>query len=116
MWPEVCSCPPATLCLHCHLTPCCAVLCRAMLCAVQDLVSSFQEVCAEAGKQLGVGELDVSQLVHEPGALKDAIDISKESVIEWMEMPEQLLTKEPDFVFRVKSNAALAGPRAEKVL
>lgn len=92
--------------------PCCAVLCRA----VQDLVTSFQEVCAEAGKQLGVGELDVSQLVHEPGVLKEAIDISKESVIEWMEMQEQLLAKEPDFVFRVKSGAALAGPRAEKVL
>lgn len=28
----------------------------------------------------------------------------------------QLLPKEPDFVFRVKSGASLAGPRAEKVL
>lgn len=80
--------------------------------ALQDLVASFQDVCAEAGKQLGVGELDVSDLVQEPGALKDAVDLSKDSVIEWMEMQEQLLTKDPEFVFRVKPDVALAGPRS----
>lgn len=79
-------------------------------------MSSFQEVCAEAGKQLGVGELDVSDLVQEPGVLQAAVDISKESVIEWMEMQQQLLAQDPDFVFRVKPNAALAGPRAERPL
>ena len=65
-------------------------------------MSSFQDVCAEAGKQLGVGELDVADLVQEPGALADALELSRDSVIEWMEMQEALLTKEPDFVFRVK--------------
>jgi hypothetical protein len=83
---------------------------------LQELVSSFQEVCAEAGKQLGVGELNVADLVQEPGVLQDAVDISKESVIEWMEMQQQLLAQDPDFVFRVKPSAALAGPRAERPL
>lgn len=79
-----------------------------MSAVLQDLVSSFKEVCAEAGKQLGVGELDVSDLVQEPGALKDAVDLSKDSVIEWMEMQEQLLAakaQDPEFVFRVKALA-----------
>jgi len=72
----------------------------------QELVASFQEVCAEAGKQLGVGELDVADLVKEPNALADAVELSKDAVIEWMEMPEALITKEPDFVFRVKAGQA----------
>lgn len=73
----------------------------------QDLVSSFQAVCSAAAEQLApAGELDVSALVGEPGALADAVDVSKESVIEWMEAQEALLAKqgaaEPEFVFRVK--------------
>ena len=31
------------------------------------------------------GELDATQLVNEPGALADAVELSRDSVIEWME-------------------------------
>ncbi|KAF8069433.1 accD [Scenedesmus sp. PABB004] len=70
----------------------------------QDLVSSFQSVCASAAEQLVGGELDVSELVGEPAALDDAVALSKDSVIEWMEVQAELLAKEPapEFVFRVK--------------
>lgn len=67
-----------------------------------SLVDSFKAVCEAADK--GDKVLDVEQLVHEPGALKEALAISKDSVIEWMEVQESLVAKEkvPDFVFRVK--------------
>eukprot|EP00878_Enallax_costatus_P016343 GHUV01017143.1.p2 GENE.GHUV01017143.1~~GHUV01017143.1.p2 ORF type:complete len:247 (+),score=116.42 GHUV01017143.1:1209-1949(+) len=73
----------------------------------QDLVSSFQSLCTAAADQLVPGDLDVSDLVKDASVLSDAVNISKDSVIEWMEMQEELLAKEPkqsDFVFRVKPN------------
>lgn len=68
-------------------------------------MASFQQVCTAAAEQLVSGDLDVSDLVREPSALADAVDLSKDSVIEWMEMQEELVSKEPkqpDFLFRVK--------------
>lgn len=72
----------------------------------QDLVASFQQVCSSAVESLTPGELDVADLVKEPAALNDAVSISRDSVIEWMEAQEALLGKkeqqQPEFVFRVK--------------
>ena len=80
----------------------CAVCCAAGEPSYASLVDSFKAVCEAAEK--GDKVLDVEQLVHEPGALKEALAISKDSVIEWMEVQESLVAKEkvPDFVFRVK--------------
>jgi hypothetical protein len=72
---------------------------------LQELVASFQQVCSSAAESLTSGDLDVADLVKEPAALSDAVSISRDSVIEWMEMKEELLKKEPqqpEFVFRVK--------------
>lgn len=73
---------------------------------LQDLVASFQQVCSSAAESLTPGELDVADLVKEPAALNDAVSISRDSVIEWMEAQEALLGKkeqqQPEFVFRVK--------------
>jgi plasmid maintenance system antidote protein VapI len=65
-------------------------------------------VCDEAAEQLGVPELNVAELVQEPSALADAVAISKDSVIEWMELQEALVAKqpEPEFMFRVKAAGA----------
>jgi plasmid maintenance system antidote protein VapI len=86
-------------------------------------VSSFKEVCSEAAEQMGVPELNVSELVQEPAALADAVAVSKESVIEWMELQEALVgagagagqagqaaQAEPEFVFRVKGAQASGKP------
>lgn len=67
----------------------------------QDLVASFQQVCSAAAEQLVPGQLDVADLVKEPSSLSDAVNLSKDSVIEWMEMQEELIAK-PEFVFQVK--------------
>lgn len=71
-----------------------------------SLVDSFRTVCEQAEGNKATGDLDVEQLVKEPGALKEALAISKDSVIEWMELQESLLAKEKEkeaeFVFRVK--------------
>jgi hypothetical protein len=72
---------------------------------LQDLVASFRQVCTSAAGSTNPGDIDVSELVKEPSALNDAVSISLDSVIEWMEMQEELLKKEPqqpEFVFRVK--------------
>lgn len=81
--------------------------CYCCWCPLQDLVSSFQSLCTAAAEQLVPGDLDVSELVRDASTLSDAVDLSKDSVIEWMEMQEELLAKEPkqsEFVFRVKQN------------
>jgi hypothetical protein len=78
-----------------------ACVCCAGEPSYANLVDSFRSVC-EAAETSGDKVLDVEQLVHEPGALKEALAISKDSVIEWMEVQEGLLDKKPDFMFRVK--------------
>lgn len=78
----------------------------------QSLVNSFRAVCSaaegEAGSS-GAAALDVEQLVAEPGSLSDAVALSKESVIEWMEVQKELVAKADDqeFVFRVKPAPAV---------
>lgn len=81
--------------------------CAVAALVLQDLVSSFQSLCTAAADQLVPGELDVSDLVKDASMLSDAVNISRDSVIEWMEMQEELLVREPkqsDFVFRVKQS------------
>jgi acetyl-CoA carboxylase carboxyl transferase subunit beta len=73
----------------------------------QDLVTSFQSLCTAAADQLVPGDLDVSDLVKDASTLSEAVNLSKDSVIEWMEMQEELLTKESkqsEFIFRVKQS------------
>lgn len=69
-----------------------------------ELVSSFRRVVAADGAP----ELDVRALVGDGAALEDALAVSRESVIEWMEVQEGLIqqqerAKDKKFVFQVKA-------------
>lgn len=68
------------------------------------LVSSFRRVVAADAP----AEVDVRDLVADASVLPDALQLSKESVIEWMEVQEGLLQrqekdKQKQFVFKVKA-------------
>lgn len=72
-----------------------------------ELLSSFRRVVAadEADK---AGELDVRSIVSDPSVLPDALALSKDSVIEWMEVQESLVqrqekAKDKQFLFKVKA-------------
>jgi hypothetical protein len=54
------------------------------------------------------GELDVRSLVGDGAALEEALGVSRDSVIEWMEVQESLLqqqerAKDKKFLFQVKA-------------
>jgi len=40
-----------------------------------------------------------------PGSLQEAVDLARQNTIEWVEVQEKLLAKEPQFAFRVKETA-----------
>jgi acetyl-CoA carboxylase carboxyl transferase subunit beta len=70
-----------------------------------ELVSSFRRVVAA---ETGAGELDVRSVVGDAALLPEALQIAKESVVEWMEVEETPLqqqerAQEKQFVFKVKA-------------
>ncbi|KIY92991.1 hypothetical protein MNEG_14972 [Monoraphidium neglectum] len=72
-----------------------------------ELVSSFRRVVAADGGPRA-GELDVRSLVGDGAALEEALGVSRDSVIEWMEVQEGLLqqqerAEDKQFVFQVKA-------------
>ncbi|KIY97350.1 acetyl-CoA carboxylase carboxyltransferase subunit beta [Monoraphidium neglectum] len=72
-----------------------------------ELVSSFRRVVA-ADDAARAGELDVRSLVGDGAALEEALGVSRDSVIEWMEVQESLLqqqerAKDKKFLFQVKA-------------
>ncbi|KAI8473992.1 MAG: ClpP/crotonase-like domain-containing protein [Monoraphidium minutum] len=71
-----------------------------------ELVSSFRRVVA--ADDGGRSEVDVRSIVGDAAVLPEALALSKESVIEWMEVQESLLqqnerAKDKQFLFKVKA-------------
>lgn len=64
-----------------------------------DLVSSFRRVVADGGAP----EVDVRDLVGDAALVPEALALSKESVIEWMEAKEAAASDDKQFVFKVKA-------------
>lgn len=85
----------------------CACVCARA--RAQDLVSSYAALCQANGAAAGAAaDVDVRQLVADPAILQEAVDLARQNTIEWVEVQEKLIAKEPQFAFRVKEPASSA--------